>query len=88
LSSFIFYRRYNVSFLAFDVASLAAKNKSESNFAPKLIGLIGWVIGTVVTYYIISGDKEIEIDWDYDLGDLKEYARFKNFEPMYVRQIE
>ena len=77
-----------VSFLAFGVASLATKNKSESNYTPELIGLIGWVIGTVVTYFIISGDKEIEIDWDYDLGDLKEYARFKSFEPMYLKQIK
>jgi hypothetical protein len=70
------------------IASIATQNKSESNYGPALIASIGWVIGTVVTYFIISDDNEIEIDWDYDLGDLKEYARFKNFEPMYLKQNE
>jgi hypothetical protein len=77
-----------VSLLSGGIASIATQNKSESNYGPALIAFIGWVIGTVVTYFIISGDKEIEIDWDYDLGDLKEYARFKIFEPMYLKQIK
>lgn len=76
------------SLLAYGLASLATKNKSEANYTPQLIALIGWVIGTVVTYFIISSDHEIEIDQEYDLGDLNEYARFKSFEPMYIKQIK
>jgi hypothetical protein len=70
------------------VALIVTKNKSETNYAGALISLIGWVVGTVITYIIISGDNEYEINRDYDWSDIREYARFKSFEPFYLKQTE
>ena len=78
-----------VGLLAGIIATLVSKNKSDQNVAPALIAMIGWAIGTVIAYFMFSSEADYyEIDGDFDLGNLKEYARFKNFEPMYLRQIE
>jgi hypothetical protein len=77
-----------VGLLTGGIAVIVTKNKSESNVAPGLIASIGCLVGTVITYIIISGDYEYKIDRDYDLSDIKEYARFKSFEPMYLKKIK
>lgn len=50
---------------------------------------IGAIVGWIVTYIIFSSDYyNYEVDNGFDLITIKEYARFKNFEPKYIRQIE
>lgn len=70
------------------IASIASKNKSEQNFAPALVALIGWAIGTVITYFIISDDTEYNMVGEYDFSELNENARFINFVPLYLKNIK
>lgn len=70
------------------VASIATKNESEQNYTPALVALIGWAIGTFITYFIISDDTEYEMVGEYDFSEFKKNARFKNFVPLYLKNIK
>lgn len=70
------------------IASIASNNESGQNATPALIALIGWAIGTVITYFIISEDIELSMSGEYDFSELNENARFKNFVPFYLKNMK